>query len=195
MTPEEMVREFHSAKRIHAGWIPGHPTSALPPGLADLRQALLDEEVAELHQAMAAGNLTGIADALGDIAYVLGGTAVVYGLPFPVEFTSQADGPPVAVPEVIAAILTENADWAAGQLRDAVGACEPLAIGDAIGHFTRILDDTASLHGIPLQAVVEAIHRSNMTKDNTPAEGKLVKGPGYQPPDIRSALGLEGAKP
>jgi predicted HAD superfamily Cof-like phosphohydrolase len=188
-----MLREFHASKQIHAGWMPDHPTAALPPRLADLRQALLDEEVAELHDALAAGDLVGIADALGDIAYVLGGTAVTYGLPFPAEFTSQADVPPAAVPEVIAAILTENADWAAGQLRDAVGACEPLAIGDAIGHFTRILDDTAALYGIPLQAVFEAIHISNMTKSNTPAEGKLVKGPGYRPPDIRSALGLEGA--
>lgn len=185
MTPEQMVREFHAAKRVHAGWMPDHPTAALPPGLADLRQALLDEEVAELHEAAAAGDTVKIADALGDIMYVLGGTAVTYGLPFPVEFTSCSDGPPGSVPGIV---ITDCADFAARSLRDAVDACEPLAIGSAIGYFTRILDYIAVLDGIPLQAVVEAIHVSNMTKTNTPDEGKLVKGPGYRPPRIAEIL-------
>jgi predicted HAD superfamily Cof-like phosphohydrolase len=195
MTPEEMVREFHASKRIHAGWIPGHPTSALPPGLADLRQALLDEEVAELHGAMAAGNLTEIADALGDIAYVLGGTAVVYGLPFPVGFTSGGDSPPACVTEAVRVILLDSADSAARGLRDAVLAGEPPAVGAAVLRFARTLDDIAALHGIPLQAVFEAVHISNMTKVNTPAEGKLVKGPGYRPPNIAGALARKQSLP
>lgn len=192
MTPGQMTREFHRAKRVHAGWMPDHPTSALPPGLADLRQALLDEEVAELHEAMKAGDLVLIADALGDIAYVLGGTAVTYGLPFPCTFTGYPDGPPDAVTDMISALLLDETDGAARQLRDTVGACEPLATGDAISRFATILDDTAVLYGIPLQAVFEAIHASNMTKDNDVNEGKLVKGPGYRPPRIAEILHTGG---
>jgi predicted HAD superfamily Cof-like phosphohydrolase len=193
MTPEQMTREFHTSKRIHAGWMPDRPTTALPPGLADLRQALLDEEVTELHEAVNTGDITKIADALGDIAYVLSGTAVTYGLPFPVEFT-PANGLSLAdsIPDTIAATLLESADWRASRLRDAIQTAKPLAIGEALLHFAVQLDNIAILYGIPLGAVFEAVHLSNMTKINTPAEGKLMKGPGYRPPRIAEILASPG---
>jgi predicted HAD superfamily Cof-like phosphohydrolase len=198
MTTEAMVREFHAAKQVHFSWMPDHPTADIPSGLAHLRQVLLDEEVAELHHAVRADDLIETADALGDIAYVLGGTAVTYGLPFPVTFTcpdGRPDRIPRGVPYFIRMLLLENIDYAAGELRTATGAADPGAIGLSILHFTRILDDIAILYGIDLGAVFEAIHISNMTKDNTPEAGKLIKGPGYRPPDIARALGLKEAPP
>lgn len=120
MTLEEMAREFHSALKVHAGFAPESPTAAVPEKLAKLRQALLDEEVQELRDAVADHDVVKIADALGGIAYVIGGTAVTYG--------------------------------------------------------------------IPLDAVLAEVHRSNMTKTNAPDEAKLVKGPGYQPPRIAEVL-------
>ena len=45
-----------------------------------LRQALIEEEVAELAAASRGGNLVGVADALADIVYVAYGTAHVYGI-------------------------------------------------------------------------------------------------------------------
>jgi predicted HAD superfamily Cof-like phosphohydrolase len=194
MTPEAMVREFHAAKQVHFSWMPEHPTADIPSGLAHLRQVLLDEEVAELHEAISNGDLTGTADALGDIAYVLGGTAVTYGLPFGVTFTCP-DGPPHGVPYFIRMMLLENIDYAAGDLRAAADAADPGAIGLSILRFAGILDDIAILYGIDLQAVFTAIHISNMTKDNTPESGKLIKGPGYRPPDIARALGLKETPP
>jgi predicted HAD superfamily Cof-like phosphohydrolase len=119
-----MTREFHSALHVHGGFAPGSPTADVPERLAKLRQALLDEEVEELRDAVAAGDIVKIADAIGDIAYVIGGTAVTYGIPF--------------------------------------------------------------------DAVVLAVHRSNMTKTNTPDEAKLVKGPGYEPPRIAEVLRAAG---
>lgn len=95
---------------------------------ARLRQALIDEETGELREAVAAGDLIEVADALADIVYVAYGTALVYG--------------------------------------------------------------------IDLDAVLDAVHTSNMTKlgaDGLPvrrADGKVLKGPGYRPPAIATALGL-----
>ena len=125
-TPESMAREFHAALHVHAGWMPATPTTIIPPYLHELRQALLDEEVDELREAVAAADVVKIADALADITYVVGGTAVTYG--------------------------------------------------------------------IPLDAVLAEVHKSNMTKTNTPDEAKLVKGPGYEPPHIAEVLGLQRKK-
>lgn len=124
-TPEQMLREFHATKAIHAGLMPNFPTTDIPDWVRDLRMALLDEEVQELREAVAEGDIVKIADALGDIEHVTRGTAVAYG--------------------------------------------------------------------IPSDAVFAEIFRSNMTKDNSPAEGKLVKGPGYEPPSIAEVLTRHGA--
>jgi predicted HAD superfamily Cof-like phosphohydrolase len=105
---------------VHGGFAPESPTAAVPEPLRELRQALLDEEVEELREAVAAFDVVKIADALADIAYVIGGTAVTYGIPF--------------------------------------------------------------------DAVLAEVHRSNMTKTNTPSEAKLVKGPRYEPPRIAEIL-------
>jgi len=124
-SPEQMLREFHASKAIHNGLMPKTPTAGIPDWVRDLRMALLDEEVEELREAIAEGDIVKIADALGDIEHVTRGTAVAYG--------------------------------------------------------------------IPSDAVFAEIFRSNMTKDNSPAEGKLVKGPGYEEPQIARVLGLGGA--
>lgn len=77
MTPLEMLREFHSAFGLDMADSP----TLVGPKLAKLRQDLLDEEVMELRDAVAAGDLTEIADALADIIYIVAGTAVVHGIP------------------------------------------------------------------------------------------------------------------
>jgi len=49
--------------------------------------------------------------------------------------------------------------------------------------------------------VVAEVHRSNMTKlgaDGRPlyrADGKVLKGPSYEPPRLASVLGLEEGRP
>lgn len=124
-TPERMLREFHASKRIHDGLMPDKPTAWIPDWVRQLRWDLLTEEMEELGDADAAGDIVKFADAIADVVYVLVGTAVV--------------------------------------------------------------------HGIPFDAVFAEVHRSNMTKHNTPAEAKLVKGPDYEPPDIAGVLGIEAA--
>jgi predicted HAD superfamily Cof-like phosphohydrolase len=121
-SPEQMLREFHASKAIHGGLMPERPTTDIPGPVRRCRQALLAEEVGELTEAILYGDITKIADALGDIVYVAVGTAVTYGIPF--------------------------------------------------------------------DAVLAEVHRSNMTKVNTPDEAKLAKGTGYEAPDIAGVLGI-----
>jgi hypothetical protein len=115
-----MLREFHATLNVHGGLAPQAPAAGIPDWVRDLRLKLLDEEVAELREAMQAGDLVKIADGLADIVYVTVGTAVPYGIPF--------------------------------------------------------------------DAVLAEVHRSNMTKANDPGLGKLVKGPGYEAPRITEIL-------
>jgi NTP pyrophosphatase (non-canonical NTP hydrolase) len=62
----------------------GQPAPVRPtiptPSIQDLRLNLLGEELDELHLAMQLDDLIEISDALGDLLYVLLGTAVSYGI-------------------------------------------------------------------------------------------------------------------
>ncbi len=69
-------------------------------------------------------------------------------------------------------------------------------IADALGDMAYIIAGTALEYGIPLDRVLDEIHRANMSKlgvDGKPVvreDGKIIKGPNYQPPDIVGAMGL-----
>lgn len=54
-----------------------------PSRTAALRARLMLEELAEVLEALADGDLPGVADGLGDLAYVVVGSAVSYGIPLP----------------------------------------------------------------------------------------------------------------
>jgi predicted HAD superfamily Cof-like phosphohydrolase len=56
------------------------PNIEIEDSLANLRVALLKEEVNEFIEAVGDSDLVGIADALADIVYVVYGTAVTYGI-------------------------------------------------------------------------------------------------------------------
>jgi predicted HAD superfamily Cof-like phosphohydrolase len=74
--PFEAVLRFHRAFGVLVGEKPGLPSAQV----ADLRRKLMEEELGELEQAMADGELVGIADGLADLLYVVYGTAVSYGI-------------------------------------------------------------------------------------------------------------------
>jgi predicted HAD superfamily Cof-like phosphohydrolase len=76
---DRMLLEFYRKFGAH---LPAAATADIPPALETLRQELLDSEVQELRDAVAAGDIIAIADAVGDIGYVLAGTAVTYGFSF-----------------------------------------------------------------------------------------------------------------
>ncbi|MGX2993961.1 pyrophosphohydrolase domain-containing protein [Streptomyces sp. JNUCC 64] len=60
---------------------------------------------------------------------------------------------------------------------------------------------TALVHGIDLDRVIAEIHHANMSKlgpDGVPrvrADGKVLKGDHYQPPDVAAVLRAQGWRP
>lgn len=73
----EHVKQFHTSFGCSISDIPQKPTKEL----SDLRIKLLKEEWEEYLQGESDGDLVKIADGLGDMAYVIWGTAISYGIP------------------------------------------------------------------------------------------------------------------
>lgn len=91
-------------------------------------------------------------------------------------------------------IQEELAELAAGMISRDIVECL-----DALGDLSYVVDGTYLTLGLDhhkLPAILE-IHRSNMTKlgeDGKPIiseAGRVVKGPNYQPPDLRAVLEQE----
>jgi len=80
------------------------------------------------------------------------------------------------------------------ELTDALGNDNLVEAADAIADLLYVTYGTAVEMGLPADALVSEVHRSNMTKlgeDGKPIlreDGKILKGPGYQAPDIRGVL-------
>jgi pectin methylesterase-like acyl-CoA thioesterase len=100
MTPEEMLREFHSAAGLP---LPGQPTARPELGSQTARPKIVADELRELADAIEAGDIVEIADGTADVVYAVIGTAVTYGIPFDAVFaavhesnmTKVRPGPPV----------------------------------------------------------------------------------------------------
>jgi predicted HAD superfamily Cof-like phosphohydrolase len=86
-------------------------------------------------------------------------------------------------------ILEEEVD----ELRAAVITNDLVAIADALADIVYVACGTAATYGIPFDDVFSEVHRSNMTKTgpNGPVlrhDGKIAKGPDYEPPDLARYL-------
>lgn len=76
------VSEFHQKFQVAQN---EHPTAGLPESIIQLRHRLMAEENDEYLEAAQSGNLTEIADALGDQLYILCGTILSHGLQHVIE--------------------------------------------------------------------------------------------------------------
>jgi len=76
------VQEFHEAFGLE---IQHQPTVALDEKVIDLRYNLMKEENEEYLEAAQAGDLVEIADALGDMLYILCGTIISHGFQDKIE--------------------------------------------------------------------------------------------------------------
>ena len=82
------------------------------------------------------------------------------------------------------------------ELRSAAAAEDLVGVADALADIVYVAYGTALVHGIDLDAVLDEVHASNMTKlgaDGRPVrrvDGKVLKGPAYRAPDVRSVLSI-----
>lgn len=83
------------------------------------------------------------------------------------------------------------------ELREALEANDIVEVADALADLLYVVVGSALQWGIPLERVVAEVHRSNMTKggDAKRADGKILKGPNYSPPDIAGVLGPSPPEP
>lgn len=73
----EQVRQFHEAFGVPVLPKPQFPSDER----RELRAKILEEEWGEYLEAEATNNFEEVADALGDMAYIIAGTALEYGIP------------------------------------------------------------------------------------------------------------------
>ena len=73
---QQMVHQFHERFGLRTNTRPSLPG----PGAHRLRTLLIEEELAEFRNAGEAEDLVGVADALGDLLYVVYGAAAEYGI-------------------------------------------------------------------------------------------------------------------
>ncbi|GAB3422388.1 pyrophosphohydrolase domain-containing protein [Flindersiella endophytica] len=76
----------------------------------------------------------------------------------------------------------------------AAEAGDLVEVADALADMMYVIYGTAVEYGIPLDAVLDEVHRSNMSKlgaDGRPVyreDGKVMKGPAFRPPDVAGVL-------
>ena len=79
---------------------------------------------------------------------------------------------------------------------DAYVALDIVEAADALGDMLFVVFRAATEMGIDLEPVFDEIFRSNMTKLGANGEpivdklGKILKGPNYEPPDLRKVMVL-----
>ena len=76
------VEKFHDTFRIPNKY---SPTATIEDSLIDLRFRLMSEENEEYLEAAKSGNLVELADALGDMMYILCGTILSHGMQHKIE--------------------------------------------------------------------------------------------------------------
>lgn len=183
----ELVTEFH---KIFGHSIGTEPTVDVPESA--LRIKMINSEFIELFDAAFLGDKVEMADGLGDIAYLVEGSALVWGLG-PVELVKY--GSEVGVGNLslylhhtflllIEAVNTQDVEYVRVLLSVIKSVCYSMA--DKLGY--------------DLDEVIAAIHKSNLTKlgeDGKPIyilegdeAGKVAKGPNYVTPtaDITEIL-------
>jgi len=72
-----MVREFHETFGLEMAL---HPTIDVPAPVATIRRKLVEEETAELLEALEGDDIVSIAREIADLVYVLYGMALTYGI-------------------------------------------------------------------------------------------------------------------
>lgn len=82
-----------------------------------------------------------------------------------------------------------------GELATAQANHDVVGIADALADLLYVVYGAAHTYGIPIDTIFDEVHRSNMTKleNGKPVmreDGKVIKGPSYEPPVLEPLLGV-----
>lgn len=189
----DLVKEFHM-------------TFGLPykdtPTLMDVnndgkcRLNLISEELRELEFCLVNKDPEGIADSLGDLAYVVIGTAVTMGLSTPQEtidrkmqiFTGKQNLENYKA--FIPYVANLHADYV--NLAESIYTESYLDQVNAVSMFINDIVAFSNFFYIDIDGVFREVHRSNMSKVGGEVElatGKYVKPPTYSKPDLGGFVG------
>jgi len=158
----------------------------LPPAELAMRRRLVMEEYNELMAAIKANDRVEIADACADLAYVAIGWCWacedIYGT---FDFGCKSN--------------QKDAETCAEAIKKKIRLvmADPYEIGDVAVLFYHAIA-LGEYYGFPMDDVWREVQRSNMAKVvngkvNKRADGKIIKPPGWTPPDIRGILERAGA--
>ena len=92
--------------------------------------------------------------------------------------------------ELRMSLIDEEVDELRAGARDG----DLVEVADALADIVYVAYGTACVYGIDLDAVLDEVHASNMTKlgpGGRPvrrSDGKVLKGPDYRPPDVNGVL-------
>lgn len=187
------VAEFHHA----FGQLVASEPMLPDQNVRDLRIRLLREEYDEYVAAEADDDLVEIADALADMVYIACGTAVSYGVApdeYDPPFNDDHPAVPVLRDDKLRSALSRMLSKDFHAYLNAEASNDLEAIRDALLMLIACVYGTAFIYSIPLTDVLNEVHRSNMSKlgeDGKPIyreDGKVLKGPNYTPPDVRTVI-------
>lgn len=178
-TPFELVTDFHN---IMDQPIRHEPTLAVPE--VDLRWRLIFSEVKELFTALVQNDTVEIADALGDIVYVVEGAAITFGFgpTFTLIYEDETKGGETLM------VLNQ----AIFILREGLSNEDIDAVRTSLSMIKSACYTLAAIYGWDLDAIIDVIHKSNLTKldddgkpvyiTEGPDKGKVTKSENYVPP-------------
>ena len=91
--------------------------------------------------------------------------------------------------ELLSGVWNSETSWFAGRTSDEVDRAK---LAKELADLVYVVYGTAYQYDIPLTAVVEEVHRSNMTKIKGGVvrreDGKILKGPHYEEADVARVL-------
>lgn len=179
------VQEFHLAFGV-----PMSQTLTARVPAAALRYELIREELEELSDAIRDLDIVEIADALGDIQYVTHGAILVFG-------AQTSSLPERWTPLTFSVLHSTDREDLLGELKYAILTDDTDRLQIVLHSILTAVESAARYFKIDLEAVVDAIHKSNMSKlgeDGKPiyreGDRKVMKGPNYKTPtdDIRKLV-------
>jgi predicted HAD superfamily Cof-like phosphohydrolase len=161
-----------------------------------LRIVLVQEEMQETINAMEKLDMVETADGFADILVVTFGTHNAYGLDSALDYRGKMPSHPPRFPDdEKLQIIIDGFKAHRNDFPDFINGKEIHEIQTACDGIVELVLDTSLYFGIDILPVFMEVHWSNKTKfgkDGKPikreSDGKVIKGPDYQRPDIASVL-------